>query len=166
MVGVTLYHPSPLERMVIINEIRVNNSIVINVNDNGDTITVNVEDQLFIEKFYVLCDRLDGLKKELDTSEVKSKSEREKLQFMIEKTRGIMADIDSLFGEDACKKVFGDIVPNVYLIAEFFDQLTPMVEQYVGERKKRINAKYSNKRKGARSNKYRTKEKIIQDAMR
>lgn len=148
------------------NKIRVNSGIVVEVNDNGDTITVNAEDQGFIEKFYALIDRLNKLSEELKTSEVASQSDREQLQFAIEKTKEIMADIDTLFGENACKKVFGDIVPNPYLIADFFDQLEPIAEQYMDERQKVIAKKYSNKRKGAKSNKYRTKEELIQDAMR
>lgn len=165
MVGTTLWYPSLSERMVITeNKIRVSSNIVIEVNDEGDTIVVNAEDQLFIEKFYALCDRLEAIRAELNNNEVEEKSEREKLRCMIDKTKEIMAGIDELFGENTCRKVFGEIVPNMYLITEFFDQLTPVIKQYVDKRKKKIDAKYGNGRKGARS-KYRTKEQIIQDAM-
>lgn len=148
------------------NKIRVNSGIVVEVNDNGDTITVNAEDQGFIEKFFSLNENLEKITTEVQAEELKKKSEREQLHRIIDKTKEIMADIDSLFGENACRKVFGDIIPNPYLIADFFEQLTPIAEQYMDKRQKIISAKYSNKRKGSRSNKYRTKEEIIQDAMR
>lgn len=148
------------------NKIRVNSGIVVEVNDNGDTITVNAEDQGFIDKFFGLNENLEKITAEIQTEELKKKSEREQLHYMIDKTKEIMEGIDQLFGEDACRKVFGEIIPNPYLIADFFEQLTPIAEQYMNERQKIISAKYSNKRKGSRSNKYRTKEEIIWDAMR
>lgn len=153
------------------NEIRVNSGIVVKVNDNGDTITINAEDQCFIEKFYGLYDRLNNLSVEMQGSEVQKKGEREQLQYMIEKTREIMQDIDSLFGENACKKVFGDIVPNPSLLVDFFEQLNPIAKQYVNERQKKLDEKYNNDRKGARSkpknrNKYRSRKEIIQDSKR
>ena len=152
------------------NEIRVNSGIVINVNDNGDTITVNAEDQNFIDRFMELNDKLDAVSKEMNRPELKEKSEREQLHILMDKTKEIMAGIDELFGGDACKKVFGDIIPNPYLIADFFEQLMPIVKQYMNERQKKIAEKYSNNRKGARShsrknrkNQYRTKDQIIRD---
>lgn len=132
------------------NKIRVASGIVVNVNDNGDTITINVEDQEFIEKFMKLNERLDQLTKEMDASEVKEMSEHEQLELLIEGTKKIMADIDGLFGENACRKVFGDIVPNPYLIADFFDQLTPIAKQYVDARQKKISEKYGRDRKGSK----------------
>lgn len=134
------------------NEIKVSSGIVVKVNEAGETITVNVEDQSFIEKFYVLIDRLNAATETMKSEEVKELGEQEKLQRMIAETKGIMADIDLLFGADCCRKVFGDIVPNPYLIADFFDQLTPIAEQYMNERQKKIESKYNRDRKGGRKN--------------
>ena len=146
------------------NEIRVKSGIVVNVNDDGDTITINVEDQSFIDKLFGFYDRIDSVANEIDTPEMKEKNEREQLEIVIEKTREIMRDIDGMFGADSCKKVFGDIIPSPYLIADFLDQLVPSANQYMDERQKKIAEKYSSKRKGSR--KYRSKEEIIRDAMR
>lgn len=132
------------------NKIRVNSGIVIEVNDNGDTITVNAEDQGFIDKFFELNELLENLTKKFKTVDMKEKSEREQLRVLTDTTKEIMAGIDSLFGENACKKVFGDIVPNPYLIAEFFEQLTPIAKQYMDARQKKIAAKYGRQRKGSR----------------
>lgn len=146
------------------NEIRVNSGIVVNVNDNGDTITINVEDQSFIDKLFGFYNRIDSVANEMNTPEMEGKSEREQLDSVIEKTKEIMKDIDGMFGDNACKKVFGDIIPSPYLIADFFDQLVPIANQYMDERQKKIAERYNRKRKGG--SKYRTKEEIIQDAMR
>lgn len=132
------------------NEIKVSSGIVVKVNETGDTITVNVEDQSFIEKFYGLIDRLNAATEAMKSEEVKELGEQGQLQRMIAETKGIMADIDLLFGTDCCRKVFGDIVPSPYLMADFFDQLTPIAEQYINERKKKIENKYSRNRKGGR----------------
>lgn len=146
------------------NEIRVRSGIVVNVNDDGDTITINVEDQSFIDKLFGFYNRIDSVANEMNTPEMEEKSEREQLDSVIEKTKEIMKDIDGMFGDNACKKVFGDIIPSPYLIADFLDQLVPIANQYMDERQKKIAERYNRKRKGG--SKYRTKEEIIQDAMR
>lgn len=130
------------------NEIRVNSGIVVNVNDNGDTITINVEDQGFIDKLFGFYNRIDSVANEMNTPEMKEKSDHEQLEIVIEKTKEIMRDIDDMFGADACKKIFGDIIPSPYLIADFLDQLMPIANQYMDERQKKIAEKYSRKRKG------------------
>lgn len=145
------------------NQIRVTSGIVIEVNDNGETITVNAEDQGFIDKFFGLRERLDELAKKMSSTDVKELGEREQLRTLIDGTKEIMTDIDALFGENACRKVFGDIIPNPYLIAEFFDQLTPIARQYMDERQKKIDAKYNRNRKGGK--KQRSKDEIIKDVL-
>lgn len=132
------------------NKIRVNSGITVEVNDNGDTIIINAENQCFIDDFMGLNEKLEVMTRELEAPELKEMSEREQLHLVMDKTREIMADIDTLFGEDACKKVFGDIVPNPYLIADFFEQLMPITKQYMDARQKKIAEKYSKRRKGGR----------------
>ncbi len=140
-----------MERLNMEN-IRVNKGIVIEVNDAGDTITINTEDQSLVDKFYGMMERLQEIKEEMEAPEMEKKGEREILKIMIERTKEIMKEIDNIFGEDSCKKIFGDIVPSAYLIVEFFDQMTPIVEKHMKERRKEIENRYSRRRKGARSN--------------
>lgn len=132
-------------------KIRVTSDIVVEVNDNGETITINVEDQGFIDKFVGLIEKIDGVADEVQKAQSNGMKERELLRFTMDKTRKIMADIDVVFGEGACKKVFGDIIPSPYLISDFFDQITPIASQYMDERQKIIAKKYSKYRKGANS---------------
>lgn len=147
------------------NKIRVNSGIVVEVNDSGETIVINADDKTFIESLFGLMDKFDAFADKMAGEEVKKLSDRERLQIDIAETKEIMAEIDAIFGEETCRKAFGNIVPNQYLIADFFDQMIPIAEQYMDVRQKEIAKKYSNKRKGSRS-KYRTKEEIIKDAMR
>ena len=130
-------------------KIRVNSGIVIEVNDNGDTITVNADDQGFIDKFMRLIEKLEVLTVAVD--DAAKKSEREQLDTCVSGTKEIMEDMDRIFGENACKKVFGDIIPSPYLIGEFFDQLMPITAKYMDERHKEIAKKYSRRRKGGRA---------------
>ena len=70
---------------------------------------------------------------------------------MIDKTHGIMHDIDEVFGAETCKKVFGDITPNPFMIADFFDQIGPIAEKYANGRTKELYEKYNRSRKGNNS---------------
>ncbi len=133
---------------MIMTDIRVNRGIVVNVNDDGDTITVNVEDQQFIDRFYGLIDKLDKISAEMGSEAVKALETRLQVQKIMGLTKELMSDIDEMFGEGCCRKVFGDIIPSPYLIADFFDQLTPIAEQYMDERQKTIAKKYNRNRKG------------------
>lgn len=144
------------------SDIRVNRGIEVNVNDAGDKIIINVEDQRFIDRFYGLISHLNKISDEAESESVKGLEDRKQLQKIIGYTEELMRDIDELFGEGCCRKVFGDVVPSFYLIADFFDQMTPIAEQYMNERRKMISQKYSNTRKGAKSD-YHSKGEVGQD---
>ncbi len=131
-------------------KISLKRGITVEVNDNGDTIELNLEDQKLVDRFYQLIGKLDEVKKNVNEANVRQISDRDKLQYMIGQIEEIMTGIDGIFGAGCCRKVFGDIVPNPYLIAEFFEQMIPIIEKYMQERKKKINEKYSRQRKGGR----------------
>lgn len=61
--------------------------------------------------------------------------------------------IDNIFGVEASRKIFGGIVPDMFAITDFFEQITPLIEKYAKERNQTINEKYSKNRKGAKSRK-------------
>ncbi|MCH5271576.1 MAG: hypothetical protein J1E83_12640 [Lachnospiraceae bacterium] len=130
-------------------KIRVTRGIEVEVNDAGDTIIINVEDTQFIERFYGLIDKLQGLSTKFEAEKAKGTDERTQAKQLLDSTRELMVDIDTLFGENCCRKVFGDIVPGPYLIADFFNQLTPIAQRYSQNRQKEIAGKYNVGRKGA-----------------
>lgn len=154
-------------------EIRVKRGIEVKVNDAGETIIMNVEDQLFIERLYGLLDQMNEAESVLKTQEVRDMEDHDRLKITIEKTRGIMGGIDEIFGMDACKIIFGDIVPSMYLIADFFSQIEPITRKYIQARRSEIDQKYGRNRKEARyqnrhrsdkKNQQRNRNELIRDA--
>lgn len=147
-------------------EIKLSRGIPIVVNDEGETIIMHPENQNFIERFYGLVDMLESISAELQSEEVRKAGEHEQLLVVIDRTHGIMTEIDAMFGMDSCRKIFGEnVIPSPYLIADFFEQLRPIAEKYTDGRQKEISKKYNRNRKGANASKYRSKEELIQDAM-
>lgn len=131
-------------------KIRVNTGVKIEVNDNGDVIVARLDDNQFISKFYDIVDTMEKVSQRMRSNEFKAKEGREKLEVVNEQTKGIMADIDGLFGTGSCEKVFGPIIPSGYALADFFDQLIPIFEEFADEKQKSISAKYNRSRKGQR----------------
>ena len=136
--------------MAEVMKIRVNSGITVEVNDNGDTICVNADDQCFLEKYYSLIDTLESAQEYGNSEEYAALDNRAKANAVVEQMKRIMADIDTLFGENACKKIFGDIVPNPFLIADFLSQMKPIIAEYSKQRQSKISQKYSRQRKGSK----------------
>lgn len=137
--------------------IRVNSGAKrIEVNDEGDYIVLNFADQSFPERFFSMMDRVTEIANAAQGKEDKIKEENESGSMELlraisslnrEVHTSIAAEIDGFFGADTCKKVFGDIVPGIDLIDDFFQQLMPYFQQYGQERAQRMS-KYSAARTG------------------
>ena len=137
-------------------KIRVSTGVTIEVNDNGDTIVARIDDTLFVNGFYDLLESMEKKQKEIekmDTNPAYS-DDRKKLEFVKEKITEIMEEIDKLFGADACKKVFCGAIPSAYAIADFFDQLVPIFNEYADARQKKIAEKNNRNRKGNNAKPY------------
>lgn len=137
--------------------IRVNSGAKrIEVNDNGDYIVLNLNDSSFPDRFFTMLDRVQA---KTDQVEQEGKALQERYpQDSVDGMRAlsalyrelyesVAAEVDGLFGPDTCKKVFGDIVPDIELFDEFFTQLKPYIEEFGKERAKRLS-KYSAARTG------------------
>lgn len=129
-------------------KIRVSTGVTIEVNDNGETIVARIDDANFVSGFYDLLDFMERTQNEIESTE--HETDREKLNFVTDKTQDIMSQIDLLFGADTCRKVFGGTIPSAYAIADFFDQLLPIFEDYANERQRKISEKYNRSRKGSK----------------
>ena len=57
-------------------------------------------------------------------------------------------EVDELFGDGTCRKVFGDILPSMDLFVEFFGSLLPFFEEYKQDRMRRMG-KYGAERTGS-----------------
>lgn len=137
--------------------IRVNTGVKrIEVNDDGDYITLNFADQSFPERFFAMIDRVTDIAK---AAEPKEEDLRKKYpagsvelarafsSFNLEFHTAVAGEIDGFFGAGTCKRVFGDIVPGIDLIDDFFQQLMPYFQEFGKERAEKMS-KYSPDRTG------------------
>lgn len=139
------------------DSIRVNTDTkYIEVNDDGETIAINLADQSLPARFYDMLEdigkkdketqqKIDDLKKE-DLSE--NEMHRREADIIRDVGLYFKGKMDSIFGEGACRKVFGDIVPGIDLYQDFFAQVTPYFEKFAKERAKKMNKIYSASRSG------------------
>lgn len=131
------------------DKIKINNGTKrIEVNDNGDYIELPMRDQSFPTRFFAFVDKIIARYEGIGKEEVDLMSAEEQYRKMNEVAVENMKDIDELLGEGTCKKVFGDIVPDDFIIIEFFEQITPFIHKYSKERRNEIKKKYAPK--GAR----------------
>ena len=144
-----------------IDSIRVDTGVrKITVNDEGETISLNCADQSFPVRYFNMVDEFQShqeiFQKEEDDlikeCEEKQLSEYERMRkiaaFNLKIHEFFKERVEALFGVDACRKVFGDIVPTVDMYMDFISQLAPYFEKYGKERQKKLMQKYSPKRKG------------------
>lgn len=128
------------------------NIVKVEVNDDGEHIAINLGDVDFPRRFEKLYRGLQEKMAEIqkDVARIDAMDAREQTEFMYNTHKEIMSGIDNLFGQDTCRKVFGDIVPDMALICEFFEQITPILKKYGKIRNSAIAGKYNPGRKGAR----------------
>lgn len=138
----------------------------IEVNDAGERIWFSANDSGFYKRF---TDFVCWFNEQKDREEIKDAEERNNksgtkdgdcvgfedvkdcsdIQYVI--CKEACEKIDSIFGEDASRKVFGAIIPDLILITEFLKAVSPFIDKYMKERSQAINKKYSKSRKGAKS---------------
>lgn len=126
----------------------------IEVNDNGDYIAVNISDNSFFKRFDDFVAWLNAKNEEADRIANDSSGDfTERFGAYNALCKEACAELDSLFGSGCCKKVFPDVEsPGMELIADFLDQIIPILQGFATERNQKITSKYSPNRKGARSN--------------
>lgn len=142
------------------DSIRVSNGTKhIEVNDNGEYITLALGDQMFLNRILDLLDEFNGIQQDTkdrgaqieampeDTAEQQMVKMRAMADINLETHQRLKNRLDEVIGPDTCRKVFGDIVPAMEMYADFFEKLLPFIEKYAQERGKKIS-KYSPKRKG------------------
>lgn len=128
-------------------QIRVQRGIEIGVNDNGDSIFLDVENVNFFDRFKGVLSKLEEVSNEFDR--LSESSEVDAIEFQRAKIPEVMAEIDSFIGENTCEKVFGKgFIPTVYALADFFSQLAPIASKYATERDAKILKEYNPNRRG------------------
>ena len=147
------------------DSLRVNSGIKnIEVNDNGDYISIPISDTSFFERFGEMMKNFERKQAEIE-QKGKELSEKHKdkpnddvdmivdvFSLYTDLCKDVCAELDKLFGEGCCRKVFvGVEIPSVELIGDFFEQIVPLLDQYAKERNQKINLMYNRNRKGARN---------------
>ena len=126
--------------------IRVSASIKkIEVNDQGDCITLNFSDNSFPDRFFTMLDHIQKRAEDVQAQEIEIREHceagdaaRTAAAMYREFHEDVMREVDALFGADTCRKVFGEIVPGIELFDDFFSQLLPFFEAYNRERAEKL----------------------------
>lgn len=144
----------------------------IEVNEEGEYISINLSDNAFFERFNGFINWFD--KKQIDIEqkaaelqkkypEQETMGEETEIKFNFQQFDDysklykeicdeVSKKLDDLFGAECLHKVFPDVQsPGFELICDFLDAVTPYLEKYAKKRNEKINTKYNRKRKGARS---------------
>lgn len=128
------------------NSIRVDSGTKrIEVNDDGDVILLHLGDDSFIRDFYKMA---DNFRQQAESVKVDENDIVGNMDQVANLNTSMKEEMDKLFGEGTCKKVFGDITPSVDLFMDFLYQLLPFFEEHTKKRVDRMN-KYSAGRTGS-----------------
>lgn len=132
------------------NKIRVASGVKkIEVNDDGEFISLPVADDNFVVRFYRLMDGIGERAKEIGAKFRKILLERSmRVEKVVAVEKETKREVDELFGDGTCRKVFGDILPSMDLFVEFFGSLLPFFEEYKQDRMRRMG-KYGAERTGS-----------------
>lgn len=149
------------------DSLRIDNGIKqINVNDEGECIEFSIVSNDFFRAFFDLLRWFDDQENRKEIKEMEEQSDKvvsddgEKVDYDAANnvlnirdqiSKEACEKIDNIFGLEASRKIFGSVIPDMYMIADFFEQISPLIEKYQKERSQTINKKYSKNRKGAKS---------------
>lgn len=129
--------------------LRIDNGVrIIEVNDDGDTINLNLGDSEFQKKGMEIY---NALTEKIKIMEAITEETDENLQKIEDIRKSMVKSIDDWIGKDTCKKVFGNISPSLDLITIFISEIIPFIEEYNDNREKRtqkVMSKYNPNRKG------------------
>lgn len=149
------------------DSLRIDNGLKkIEVNDAGEYIEFSAVSNDFFRAFSDLLQWFDSQENRQEIKDMEKQQENvvsengeeinyEALDNVLDIREKISKEacgkIDAIFGVDASRKVFGSIAPDMYMVAEFFEKIAPLIEKYAKERNQTISKKYNKNRKGAKS---------------
>lgn len=136
-------------------KIRIQRNIKrIEVNDDGEFITLDFDDLELPYRYYAMIKNFDKdrvkFANEL-SQKLKGKPAAIVSEELVDAERKMNIyfrdAIDKVFGEGTCRKVYGDILPSFEMHMQFFDLLRPYFEEEAKRRQEKMN-KYSARRMG------------------
>lgn len=132
----------------------------IQVNEAGEYITMNLNDQEFVprlirlmKEFEAAADECNEKSSIIDVMPEETQQERMKkieaaADFKLQICREMKGKVDDAFQDEVCRKVFGHVTPSVAAFAEFFDQIGALLKRFGDEKaeeRRRKIAKYTDK---------------------
>lgn len=131
------------------NSIRINSGAKkIEVNDAGEFIILPLGDDNFIREFYKTLKEMQDSIQKIQDDKIKDDDIIGGMDQIITVNDMLTEKVDKLFGDGACRKIFGDIKPGHTMFVEFFEQIVPFIEDYQREREARLT-KYGADRRGS-----------------
>lgn len=126
----------------------------IEVNDDGEFITLDFDDLDLPYRYYGMLKKLEKdrvrFSKEM-AEKFKDRSPEDIAEELVEaefKMNIYFRDaVDEVLGAGTCRKVYGDILPSLEMHLQFFDALRPYFEEEAKRRQERMS-KYSARRTG------------------
>ncbi len=160
------------------------------VNQYDDYIILDENDTSFIQKFAQIIDWMEKKQSELKikSAELSKKYEDKPLlnntedgeedidivqlleiaELRVNLYKECIIKIDDIFGKDTIRKYFRDAyenipgyVPDDEALSDFFEEITPIIEEIYKAKVKRMKTKYNKNRKGKHS---KTKEELLEEA--
>lgn len=132
----------------------------IKVNEAGEYIEVNLDDQAVIPRLVALMNEFEEAadeytRKAAEIGELPEETPQESkakisaaANLNLEVCTMLKQKVDEAFHDRVCNKIFGDVIPSVAAFAEFFAQFGELLSKFskeiADERKKRIG-KYTDK---------------------
>lgn len=132
----------------------VRNVKKIEVNDDGEFITLDFDDLELPYRYYGMLKRFEKDRVKFTNElvqKLKDKPSSICTEELVEAERDLNIyfrdAVDEVFGKGTCRKVYGDILPSFEMHLQFFDALRPYFEEESKRRQEKMN-KYSAKRSG------------------
>lgn len=136
--------------------------------EDGDLITVITVDTANADtakKFACVIDKLNSIsencekeaaewrknhKDDINVDDINVDAALELNSIRVKYLKQITESINGLFGEDAMKQIYGDIVPDELAIVEFVEQVIPVMNKLFNKRFEQVQNRYNVKRRGAK----------------
>lgn len=134
--------------------------------EDGDLITVITVDTANADtakKFAGVIDKLNNISENCekeasewrknhkdDMDDINVDAALELNSIRVKYLKQITESINGLFGEDAMKQIYGDIIPDELAIVEFVEQVIPVMNKLFNKRFEQVQNRYNVKRRGAK----------------
>lgn len=133
--------------------------IEIEVNDEHEAISIDPNDRRFVTGMTgfvkTLKDCMSELQEHANILKLKAETDPDNaiikaIEYEAEISNKAAKELEGIFGEGTCDKVFGKgVAPSLDMINDFFTQIVPFIQKALDKRNRNIGSKYAPKRGGS-----------------